>query len=87
VRKSCGEALTVPTITLLPSTKLWLILSELISAFRSPPVIEASTSTPFLPSTSAASQTIGLKPVASRIRSNGPRSALASASVMSCEDT
>src|ERR1043165_10294479 len=61
LRKSAGDALTVRTMTLLPSTTLWLMASERISARRSPPVIDESTSTPFLPSTSAASQMIGEK--------------------------
>src|SRR5438876_140396 len=42
-------ALTLPTITLLPSTKSRLILSAGISILLSPPVTLVSTSTPFLP--------------------------------------
>jgi hypothetical protein len=70
--KSSGEALTLPTMTLLPRTKPWLIMSAFTSALRSPPVTLTSTSTPFLPSASAASNTNGLKPVASTMMSKGP---------------
>src|SRR2546426_673330 len=51
--KSSRDAFTVPTITLFPRTKPWLILSAGTSALRSPPVTLASTRTPFLPSGSA----------------------------------
>ena len=52
-------ALTVPTMTLLPSTNSRLIRSAGTSTVRSPPVTLESTSTPFLPSACMLSNTTG----------------------------
>jgi hypothetical protein len=72
ISKYSRLALTVPTITLLPSTNSRLILSAGTSIVRSPPVTLDKTSTPFLPSARMLSNTTGEKPVASKITSKGP---------------
>mgnify|MGYP001791318358 CR=1 FL=1 len=46
--------------------------SAATSTRRSPPVTLESTSTPFRPRTSIASNSKGENPVASKIKSNGP---------------
>ena len=71
-------ALTVPTITLFPSTNSMLSRSLWTSCRRSPEVMEDNTRTPFFASACIDSKTMGENPVASKIKSNGPNLFVAS---------
>src|SRR2546425_1062311 len=65
-------ALTVPTITLLPSTNSRLILSAGTSTLRSPPVTLGGTSTPFFARPRMLSDTKGEEAGGSENKSKGP---------------